>query len=70
MALDSESVVSTLDHIDNITVPGDVFRRPANEYWALICLRDGMEFLYRQASKADRAAGIELPAGFRFSAQR
>ena len=44
-----------LDHIDNITVPGNVFREPANEYWALICLRHGMEFLHHQALRCDQA---------------
>lgn len=42
-----------LDYIDNIVVPGSVFKNPANEYWALICLRDGMDFLYRQAKHCD-----------------
>jgi hypothetical protein len=42
-----------LDHIDNITVPGLVFKNPSNEYWALICLWDGMTFLYRQAKHCD-----------------
>ena len=36
-------------------MPGDVFHEPANEYWALICLQHGMEFLYRQASHCDLA---------------
>ena len=31
-----------LDHIDNIVVPGDVFREAANEYWALFCLTKGL----------------------------
>jgi hypothetical protein len=49
----STAAVTVLDHIDNITVPGNVFAQPANEYWALICLRQGMEFLYHQARKCD-----------------
>jgi len=44
-----------LDHIDNITVPGLVFKNPVNEYWALICLWGGMDFLYRQAKRCDDA---------------
>ncbi|MHC4174055.1 MAG: hypothetical protein ACYTBX_11660 [Planctomycetota bacterium] len=44
-----------LDHMDNIVVPGLVFKNPTNEYWALICLRDGMNFLYRQAKCCDDA---------------
>jgi hypothetical protein len=50
----STAAVTVLDHIDNITVAGNVFEQPANEYWALICLRQGMEFLYRQAQQCDR----------------
>ncbi len=44
---------TTLDHIDQITVPGLPFNEPSNEYWALVCLWEGLEFLYRQASQAD-----------------
>jgi len=44
---------TVLDYIDKIVVPGDVFARPANEYWALTYLHTGMEFLYRQALKCD-----------------
>ncbi|MEW6715006.1 MAG: hypothetical protein AB1306_07960 [Nitrospirota bacterium] len=43
-----------LDHIDNISVPGDVFSKPSNEYWALICLREGLEFLYSQVVQIDK----------------
>ena len=46
---------TVIDYIDNITVPGLVFDKPANEYWALICLKEGMEFLYRQAKHCDDA---------------
>ncbi|MFC1551542.1 hypothetical protein ACFL6P_03140 [Candidatus Latescibacterota bacterium] len=35
-----------LDHIDNIIVPGEVFNAPANEYWALVCLRRGLFSIY------------------------
>jgi hypothetical protein len=44
-----------LDYIDNIVVPGLVFKNPANEYYALVCLRDGMNFLYRNAKRCDDA---------------
>lgn len=54
MATDTDTKVTVLDHLDNITVPGNVFHEPVNEYWALICLRDGMEFLYRQALRCDQ----------------
>jgi hypothetical protein len=45
--------ITVLDHIDNIEVPGDVFREPANEYWALVCLWNGLEYLNHQASKCE-----------------
>jgi len=69
MPTDRESKVSILDHIEKITVRGDVFLEPANEYWALICLRDGMEFLYHQARRCDQAAERQVnPTGnLRFS---
>lgn len=68
MTSESDEFVTTLDYIDNITVSGDVFRSPANEYGALLCLRDGMEFLYRQSHKADDAVNATLPKGVRVSA--
>ncbi len=45
--------ITVLDHIDRISVKGDVFAEPTNEYWFLVCLREGMEFLYRQATQCD-----------------
>jgi hypothetical protein len=54
MAVSTDASITILDHIDNITVPGNPFHAPANEYWALICLREGMEFLYRQALRYDQ----------------
>jgi len=44
-----------LDYIDNIVVPGLVFKNPANEYYALVCLHDGMNLLYRYAKRCDDA---------------
>lgn len=44
-----------IDHIENIVVPGNGFENPSNEYWALVCLKQGMDFLYQQASKLDDA---------------
>jgi hypothetical protein len=52
--------VTILDHFDNIRVLGDVFHEPVNEYWALICLNHGMEFLYRQALQCDHAVKRQL----------
>jgi hypothetical protein len=62
----TESTV--LDHIDNITVPGLKFHEPANEYWALLCLRDGLEFLYRGAARSGQVAraGLGIPEGVDF----
>lgn len=44
---------TVLDYVEGIKVPGDVFAKPANEYWALVFLRDGMKFLHRQAVRCD-----------------
>jgi hypothetical protein len=52
----TELTETVLDYIDNIVVPGNVFDKPANEYWALTYLRAGMEFLYRQAARCDEQA--------------
>jgi hypothetical protein len=52
----TETAVTILDHIDNIVVPGNVFAEPANEYWALVWLRQGMEFLYHQVRRCDEVA--------------
>ncbi len=41
----TDAPLTVLDHIDNIVVPGDVFAEPVNEYWALVWLREGMEYL-------------------------
>jgi hypothetical protein len=53
---------TTLDHIDNIRVPGRPFIEASNEYWALICLRQGLEFLYHQASHSDQVVKQRLNA--------
>lgn len=50
----TEESVTVLDHIEGITVPGDVFAEPANEYWQLVCMRKGMEHLHRQAAHWDQ----------------
>jgi hypothetical protein len=56
MADSSDAPVTILDHIDNIVVPGNVFAEPANEYWALVWLHQGMEYLYHQVRRCDEAA--------------
>ena len=45
--------VTILDHIDHIEVPGHVFRSPVNQYWALVCLWQGLEFVNRQATQCN-----------------
>lgn len=54
MSSSPDTAATILDHVDNITVAGDVFREPANEYWALVCLKSGMDSLYHQASRCDQ----------------
>jgi hypothetical protein len=45
---------TVLDHVENIRVPGKPFAQPVNEYWALVCHWQGLEFLYRQAFHLDQ----------------
>jgi hypothetical protein len=52
-----------LDYIDNIRVPGRVFDQPANEYWALLCWREGMQFLYTQVKRFDERTRQTLNPG-------
>ncbi len=56
----ADELNTKLDHIDNIIVDGNPFAEPANEYYALLCLRTGLEFLYRQAKKCDQIALKQL----------
>jgi hypothetical protein len=58
--MDNEEQITILDYIDNITVPGDVFSEPANEFWALICLRQGLDFLYQQVVRLDEITKSRL----------
>jgi len=59
----SDSRDTVLDHVENITVPDNVFAEPANEFWALVCFWHGMELLYHQAKKFDALAASRLGAG-------
>jgi len=52
--------MTTLDYIDKIIVLGNPFAEPANEYYALLYLRTGLEFLYGQAKKCDQLALKQL----------
>ena len=60
MAEKAESGFTMLDYIDRIQVPGQVFEIPSNEYWALVCLRDGMELLYNQTLQVDEIVRTRL----------
>jgi len=59
----TQKLNTILDHKDNITVEGNPFAEPANEYWAIICLKRGLGYLYRQAKKCDELALEQLEAG-------
>ena len=48
LSTNASSKSTILDHIDNFSVSGDVFSKPVNEYWALICLQKGLSFLNHQ----------------------
>jgi hypothetical protein len=66
MATESETESTVLDHIDYVTVPGNPFRKPHNEYWALVCLYQGMEFLYKQARHCDVTVRQRIDPSIRF----
>jgi hypothetical protein len=57
MAEDCETI---LDHVDDIRVPGNPFKEPVNEYWALVCLNVGLESLYAHASKLEEQVRKEI----------
>ena len=44
---------TVLDYVDQITVPGDVFKEPTNEYWALVSLSRGLDFLAKQVRRCE-----------------
>ncbi len=51
-AMEDENM-TILDYIENIKVEGDPFKEPANEYYALLSLKTGLEYLYRFARQCD-----------------
>lgn len=59
----TDDTTTTLDYVDNIVVPGDVFREPTNEYWALMCLWQGMEHLNAQVVKCELTAKESVESG-------
>jgi len=56
MTTECSNEFTVLDYVEGIKVPGDVFTKPVNEYWALVFLKDGMKFLYRQVAMCDELA--------------
>jgi hypothetical protein len=61
--MSEDSKTTTLDYTDNIVVPGEVFREPSNEYWALMCLWQGMEYLNDQVLKCEQVAKEAIESG-------
>lgn len=55
-----ESRTTILDYQDNISVEGAPFTEPTNEYYALICIRNGLGHLYRFAKKCDEICLSQL----------
>jgi len=62
----TNEVTTIMDYIDNIAVKGNPFAEPTNEYYALLCLRTGLDFLYRQAEKCEQAAIKQIDPKKRF----
>lgn len=59
----ADDKTTTLDYIDNIVVPGDVFHEPHNEYWALMCLWQGLEYLNAQVASCEKTAKESVESG-------
>ncbi len=57
--MEGESM-TILDYIENIKVEGAPFNEPANEYFALLSLRTGLEYLYRFAQECDEVCLSQL----------
>ena len=49
----AKSPTTTLDYLEDLVVPGNVFTQPSNEYWALLCLKEGMVFLSKQVAACE-----------------
>ncbi|MBX3427590.1 MAG: hypothetical protein KF688_18060 [Pirellulales bacterium] len=58
-----EPTTTTLEYTDKIVVPGDVFREPTNEYWALQCLWHGLEYLNSQVASCEKTAKESVESG-------
>jgi hypothetical protein len=55
-----------LDYIEDIKVDGEPFIEPANEYAALLALKEGMNFLYRFAADCDKTILARLDPSKKF----
>lgn len=54
-----------LDHVDRIEVPAAAFDKPANEYWSLSYLAEGMSFLNQQVVPWERMVRQRLTDDFK-----
>jgi hypothetical protein len=52
--------ITVIDYIDNTTVKGKPFDEPSNEYFALVCLKDGLNHLYDFAKQCDEMCLSQL----------
>ncbi len=60
-----EEFQTTIDYVDKIRVPGQPFEKPANEYWRLLCLWQGMSFLAERVGRCQDAANEAMAQGLR-----
>lgn len=52
---------TVLDHVENLVVAGTPFKRPANEYWALLCQQRGLSAIKGFAEACDQIAKKAIP---------
>lgn len=45
MSTEADTTSTLLDLVDKIVIPGEPLKNPSNEFWALICLWNGLEYL-------------------------
>ncbi len=57
-----------LDNVEGFWVPSERFETLCNEYWALVCLKDGLQLLYGQTKAWEEkvAPRVELETGQKF----
>ena len=49
----NDSIETVLDYKEGIKVFGNPFTEPANEYWALVCLWHGMDYIYHHVASCE-----------------